>query len=531
MPYLFRNYYPMPFFDFHIHPTLKTLFSADSADSKQFSPWERLKESDINWLVRGCSELGRIVQSQSSLSQLVVNDCNLIVMALHFPETAVTAAKMITSAAKGSMSKYLQLQRLEELLTISPYQTLIAHEYQTLTDTAHWNVTDRKVKILFSKDDYNPDDSKTIHVVFSVEGCHSFLNNPDQFDAEIIKNNISDMLSRLPLISVNLTHMQQSPVCNHAYGMQFLADSRFMPSGHGLSYIGKDIVKHCFQNKVCIDIKHMSLMARFNLYDYLKTDEIKSIAQPVICTHAGFSGISKSELPDYILEFKPSDNGQLAKLKMGKPVKYGYKFERPCFNTSAINLCDEDIMQILNSGGIIGLSLDKRILGYQQDERNLNSPEAQDDEYAYETDYVPNTEFDFHVSGKRVFGKAFELKDCMRWDDIDTQVLMADYHLRYFMAHILHIISIAGKHKYDVTKALKQICIGSDMDGLINPISTCDTYDDIYHFKQKLIDSFQNFAAESKVALPSGFNMKSFAEDLFFRNGRDFVFSRLRKLN
>jgi hypothetical protein len=95
------------------------------------------------------------------------------------------------------------------------------------------------------------------------------------------------------------------------------------------------------------------------------------------------------------------------------------------------------------------------------------------------------------------------------------------------MAHIVHVMTVARNNNYDVNRALKQLCIGSDMDGMINPMYYCMTYDDIYYLQQAFENQFVSFAKEVKVKLPAGFDVKAFSQDLFFRNGRDFVLGRL----
>ena len=121
---------------------------------------------------------------------------------------------------------------------------------------------------------------------------------------------------------------------------------------------------------------------------------------------------------------------------------------------------------------------------------------------------------------------------CASWQDIKDGGLVLPnagfQHLKHFMAHILHLVVVTGDN---ASQALKQVCIGSDFDGMINPIWCCESMDEIYHFKQDFKDAFKNFAKKSDVALPAGFDITEFCEDLFFRNGRDFVMQRLDILN
>ena len=74
----------MPFFDFHLHPTLKSLFSENdpAIPVKKYSPWVALDKSAIPFLLKCCTDFPYILQSQGNLSQLAASDCNLICVAL-----------------------------------------------------------------------------------------------------------------------------------------------------------------------------------------------------------------------------------------------------------------------------------------------------------------------------------------------------------------------------------------------------------------------------------------------------------------
>lgn len=79
--------------------------------------------------------------------------------------------------------------------------------------------------------------------------------------------------------------------------------------------------------------------------------------------------------------------------------------------------------------------------------------------------------------------------------------------------------------------ALNQLCIGSDYDGLINPVWFCETANSLQHAKSEFEDNFVAFAKESSVKLPDNFDVKVFSQRLFFENGRDFVMNRLDVIN
>lgn len=525
----------MPFFDFHLHPTLKALFSENNAalNLKKHSPWVPLDKSKIPFMLKCCTEFEYILQSQGNLAQLAASDCNLVCVALYVPEKEMLKDDLLQNSTDGPLKVYLQKDKMNKLINCNPYKVLMTDDWSTLTNAVQFGITNKKVKPIRKRNEFDENDTSAIHVVFTVEGCHNLSSELQNFDVDTIISNIDDLRSKVALLSINLTHMEQSPLCNMAFGMQFLSNDKFRPKGFRIYQDGLRVLKHCYEHNIMIDIKHLSLGSRQHLYELRNTPEFKNINQPIICTHAGFTGISVKEIPDYLFALRKFPKKGYTVFWQGKPVKYGAS-PRPCFNASSINLYDEDIIEILKSGGMIGLSMDKRILGYQNFEMESNAR----DDFPLETEYISAKEQSIFLgTGRVAISKAFEAWEdkVMGWDEIEEGGLVnprvSDYHLRHFMAHILHLIVVARNNNYDVSAALNQLCIGSDYDGLINPIWTCETANSLEHFKSEIEENFVDFAKEAGVRLPDGFDIKVFSKRMFFENGRDFVLKRLDILN
>lgn len=521
----------MAFFDFHVHPALKSFFSEDSPTTQKLSPWVRISKDSIPPVMRWCTEFPYIIQTQANLSQLLVNDLNLVCVALYIPERMFLDNDLIEAGTRSRMRVFLQRHKVDTILQGNPYELLVTDDLETLLHPEKFGVTDRKIKPIFKATDYQAGDDKTLHLVFTLEGCHVLSNQLGIYNKDQILQNLEDLRKRVSLLSINLTHIEQSPICNHAFGMQFINDDAFKPTGNGISPDGVDIIRSCYEHNIMVDIKHMSLSARLQLYRLRSRGTLGANLPPIVATHVGFTGLSVNQIPDYVYDYERPSRKQYTRLWQGKPVLYGGQSPRPAFNASSINLYDDDILQILQSGGMIGLSLDKRILGYQEYDKQADEP------YCLEEEYVSYAEENLFLparSGASI-GRAFPDDRCMTWQEIyeapEVTPALSDYHLEYFMAHVLHLIRVAQQNNYDVMEALKQVCIGSDMDGMINPITTCLTYDDIYYLKQDFVAQFVSFAADSDVALPAGFEINQFANQLFHENGKNFVLNRLSLLN
>ena len=524
----------MPFFDFHLHPTLKSLFSDNNAatGAKKLSPWTPIDKSKIPFLLKCCSEFSYILQSQGNLAELTASDCNLVCIALYIPEKDMLTDDLIQSSTGGPLGVYLQMDKINSLINGNPYQILRTDDWATLTNAEQFGITNKKIKPIKTRSDYDENDISTIHVVFSVEGCHTLSSQLQNFDVPTILANIDDLRKNVSLLSINITHMEQSPLCNHAFGMQFLSNEGFRPTGFRLAEGGIAVVKHCYENKIMIDIKHLSLGSRQHLYQLRTTPDFTDINQPIVCTHAGFTGISVTEIPNYVFAMRSFDAKGYTVLWQGKPMKYGDN-PQPAFNASSINLYDEDIMAILTSGGMIGFSLDKRILGYQEFE-----PEAAGrDDFPLETEYISNKEENIFLGdgNLRISGAFGDDSKVMTWDELESggvvDPALSDYHLRHFMAHVVHVMVVAKQNNYDVAMALQQLCIGSDYDGLINPVWCCETAIYVQDFKIRFENNFVRFVNNSDVPLPDGFDINVFSNQLFFENGKNFVLNRLDVLN
>lgn len=524
----------MPFFDFHLHPTLKTMFSQDSSKT---DPWQKINVKAIPWVLRWCSDFEFILCSQSNFAQLISSGCNIVCIALFAPERGMTTDKFLNSQAKGTLSKYLDPAELDRinLPTTRPYQLVLEDLEKVLLNPGRFGITDKKVVLLKKGVAYNPADASSVYVVFTIEGMHSLANTFDKsaITADSVIANLDDLTKHrgYPIISVNLTHLEQYPFCNHAFGILFVNSEDFKPKEKEISEEGIKIVRECYKRGIMIDMKHMSLGARRVLIEDLRErGDIKDIRQPLVCTHAGFTGLSYNDIPDYV-EYKDGKKKGYSYLLWGKPKLYGNKTAMTAFNPSSINLYDEDIIAILRSGGMIGLSLDKRILGFS--EAN-NRPDALND-LAFEEEYFSNLEKRFFIT-KRRLGKKLDEKYCIITQEVLQGGLVnpeaATYHLCHFMSHVLHLIRVANNNGYDATKALTQVCIGSDFDGMINPVWCCDTVDGLSGFKNDFIREFPDYAkANKKLApLPAGFDVNIFANQLFFENGKNFVLDRVSKM-
>lgn len=524
----------MPYFDFHVHPTLKSLFSEED---RKTSPYVKIDTRKVPWFIRWCTDMDLVVSSQSNLDQLFKSKVELFGFAVFIPDRSLMDNKLIKGAADPdhSLSVYIQKDQLDKLIdkNQNPYKTLTEEDIPILSKSDDFGFPERKINILKKKSDFVAGDPNQINAFFVVEGLHTLDEQPfsNKIDIEKVKTNLEDLQKTGKVFSVNLCHMEQSNICNHAYGIQFIKDDAFYPVGNGMRTDAYKMVDFLHDEGIMIDVKHMGLKSRLDYYDRYKQQGHKL---PILCTHAGLAGISHKEINQYVMQRpvtrKLKSGRKIIHLKYAKPKKYG-RYPQPAFNISSVNLYDEDIVQILQSGGMIGLSMDKRILGYVDWERpnNARSPYPHDIEYisAREKFYFYNPD----ENNKSTFGEKVNDGNCQTWDTIrDGGIVnpaMGQFHIDHFFQQIVHIMVVAESVGIESKQALKQVCLGSDYDGLINPIWCCDSVEEFDNLKELFIKHFEIFCKDSNVGLPNGLSMEELAEDIFLENGKQFILEQL----
>ncbi len=517
----------MPFFDFHIHPTLKPLFSPAG---KEPSPWQplaaklRLLNLSGFEIKLGINALfNNALNSQACLGQLYKGKVNLFGLVLYAPESMLGKGLLEKNVVSDGSIDLVNADKLKIVASGAHYFEWISNELkfllQNLTPPPELNLpAGVKFKLIKSINEYDPNDLSTLHGFLIVEGMHGFFNSPADANAQQTQlQNFRKFTTDNRVFAVNVTHLQTMPLANHASGMQFLNDSDFYPTGNSISDWGKQMIDEIYSRNILIDIKHLSFAARTALYAYRNE---KDYTQPLICTHAGITGIPVQKRLNYLWE-NPKDMGDVWQVKF---YKHKGHLRESAFNASSINLYDEDILQVLNSGGLIGISLDQRITGYPIDH------------VAYPLDMYPFDQEFISKKEKAAFFGAVADPTSLAGRPTDDDLLSGDeaanqndlttpfVHHFYFLNQVIHILFVAKMNHYPVAQAMQQICLGSDFDGLINAIDCCETAEDFSTFKSEL----KQILDRKDTWKDSGFSFgeiktNDLLEGLFFQNAFRFL--------
>jgi microsomal dipeptidase-like Zn-dependent dipeptidase len=521
----------MNYFDFHLHPTLKTTLKAGTAYNT------KIPTNSVSGIPGFCTDLPQIFASQASVPQLSSFERKLVGVSLYSIEGVIAGDKLLNEVARTNkkLSKYVSVQRLQEIAgnQLKAYDYLKNELLAVFQKKPEFAVVDNNT-------DFSALDPTKIHVFFVLEGCHSLCNSSNTFfdKTEIIKN-LGELASTVPVISVNLSHLQQSNISNHPYGIQLTSNAAFIPSGNGLSQDAEEIIQTCFDRGICVDIKHMSLIARRQLFQQVNAGKYRN-PQPVICTHAGFTGIHSGEMQEYVLAF--GKKGNAVKVIFGKPNHIASNTAHlqrpaPAFNASSINLYDEEIAAIVQNGGLIGLSLDRRIGGFvgQFDE----DPYAffDDETYIVDKEYFSIPEFQQLGIDPKSVGQKIDDAHCNVKEDLleasRLPSVLEDYHRDQLMLQIKHFLQVCLNHGISLDHAQTKICIGSDFDGIINPFTCAMRVDELPKLKTFLQKNFHHFLGRytDSRAWRSQLDIKQFTEQLFYLNGLSFIQQRIGVLS
>ncbi|MEO6327454.1 MAG: membrane dipeptidase [Ginsengibacter sp.] len=517
----------MPFFDFHIHPGLKPTFSDQQTAA---SPWTFIDaklavfknvEISINPL------FNEVLNSQSCLSQLYTGNVKLFGIALHSPEANMAKGLLEKKLVNKGAIALINRNRLELVKDGNHYFQFLNEDLARLKNSkSPQNLNGAKLKIIEGFNDFDENSNDTIYGFLIVEGLHCFFDDQSDTNVKaIFSRNFENFTDANTVLAINICHIQQNVFCNHAYGIQFINSRYFFPTGKGITTWGKEIITRMLEKKILIDTKHMSLKSRFDLYAMLKTpgDPDKYIA-PVICTHAGLTGLSIADRVKYLLRI-PEDVGAVYEVSYLKP-KSPY-IDGVYFNCSSINLYNEDIEAILLSGGLIGLSFDQRILGFADENvlRNVTIP--------HDLEYISELEAGFFLGPNPTALPVWTDNDKI-WttEDFDNlePALNIDLHALFFLNQVIHILVVARENVLvGVQKAMKQICLGSDYDGLINAIDTCKQADKFDDFKKVAVAKMPGLLKKAQLD-NEAIDTDTLIENIFYNNGRDFVLNRLRSI-
>lgn len=517
------------FFDLHCHPIVKTLFKNRP---NQISPWKNICIKD--------KILGNALESQCSLSMLLAQkNINLICMAVSPLEMGMMHQLILYVASRiNPFKKYMDFTRLQGIADAKvDYQHELREELENLMIPEPGNLPGKKIKVLKSFKEYDENDFNTLHIIFTLEGAHTYYEHPENKNDDL-KNMLQNFRNFLQLnnlvLFAGLTHLTPNVFCTHAYGNKILSKGRLMPRGCGITDYGKALVKEIYNHNILIDIKHTSWVARQQFYQLRK--DSGWVNKPLIASHVALTGFSSLQRRDYIRRESIKKGNNICKISYNK--KKGW-INGTYFNPNSINLYDDDVVEILKSKGMIGIILDIRVLGggkniIQPIDREYEFITMEEFEYwksfnSFDNSLYSNTTYNDVINNDEIInvwdqeerdGEKEEVAEMYSFKEIE---LRPEEHLKYFINQLLHLRRIADANADELKNinVWNHVCIGSDFDGLISPIHCCINAEAFNDFCDAVRHALPTYSNQLKINL--GMPAKDIINNIFFDNGYTFI--------
>lgn len=543
-------------FDFHNHISLK----ASLTQGKKTS-WDKIELKTTGLLAKAAKNFGESLNSQANLKQLKAGNVKISVCTFYGTEKAFAESKIFQDLVPQISP--LNGQYLKDINTgkISYYKAFENDMGQLIMDMLNPPSDCKDCHYLFvdSVDQIDIADTKTSYIIPVFEGLHCFKNFNKPEDEPLSATEFNNVLTLFnefrklhrPLYAT-ITHHSKQPFCTSTYGVRILLanavvilgnDHSFKPAGFGINSNGYKMLEACYHPEdpnikpTLVDIKHMSLVSRKQFFSWRKNPNYpERLKMPIVASHVGFTGFSSTKIP--VEKIKNSLMGQMGFDKIIHHTPYIRKghINGTLFNPWTVNLFDEEILEILSSDGFFGLSLDRRVIGAG----NVFDEYFSEDEYHYLNKELKSfTETVDAALWELPYKEKFEASD---FDNVyDGKVefapdtVSADLHIKFFVNQLLHVVRVGIANGFNGTVVGKpnvwnKVGIGSDMDGLVDPIylgnaNTLFTSDKFATLKSLVKTELQNsIAADHSFNYQLPGNDAGLAMDkLFFSNAFDFL--------
>lgn len=338
-------------------------------------------------------------------------------------------------------------------------------------------------------------DENNLIIIPTIEGASSLIDGNsydiDNFDIDSILENVRTLknLDFTPFF-ITLSHHFYNGFCGHAKSLNSNLKKhnivyRLINQKHrideGFNEKGIELVKCLLSideysdcgKRILIDAKHLSIESRKTLYKIIKNHNKNNPNDiiPIIHSHTGYSGISSLD----------------TLYKLNNLVKNLY-YESYFFNPMSINITDEEIKIVFKSHGLIGLSLEEKIISGRGIIENSKK-------YLYNEDNEVLKLFWAKQILRNIVGMAYSL--------------------------------ITDSEIKDKENIWNIFAIGSDFDGFIDPVDGFVTSEEFPKLEKFLIRALKSRNDFKKINF--GISAEQIIEKIMYRNTYNFLLENLNK--
>lgn len=364
------------FVDIHAHPTLRAYNTTVSQGQRNI--WEKSENTTIEtplgrWARLKSREIAK--SSQANLYNYAEGNVRIVFDSLYPFEKGFLKMRKLPTAMLGQQKTDVLLQTVtgfdpHQLIALRKSRNYFQELMGQYAFLAKGQGTSPDGKYSYQlagnwaeAKAITESDPNKIAVVVTIEGAHSLncglpagKGHAGTSEKEVLQNIGTLKAWKAAPLFINLAHHFYNELCGHSRSLKqglYQALNQKKGLGDGITPLGWKVMHELLAvdngKRVLIDIKHMSLKARKEYYRMLESHNRLSRNEqvPIVCSHTGLSG------------FKTMKANGRKRDKMRK-------MRDSEFHNWAINLSDEEIRIISDSGGMIGLMMDKGILGSHQ---------------------------------------------------------------------------------------------------------------------------------------------------------------------
>lgn len=443
--------------DIHCHPTIypfhanKDIFFAKKPHLQKETPIINFTQSDFKKIIESKTQvvfisLYPIEQGffiPNSLQDGILAD-TLIQLLLQFPKHVIDKIQQPTHNYFIALEKEYHFLKKIETRTIRIKQ----HSYSFKIISTH-----QELENILSENTKS-ENKTTIALFITIEGGHA-LGCGMLKQKNIKPNNLTHKktLELLEQLKTNIHTIKNWEHGKHAPLFITLAHHfNNLLSGHQISFagiinkilnqkqaanepiteLGKKIIKSLLSTEngkpIYIDTRHMSIQAKTWYYHFIKEEKQKGNNIPIISSHSAVNGVST---------MLNSQQQNITHKEADKKYR-----KSSLYNPWDINLSDEEILLINESEGLIGLNFDERI-----------------------------------IAGEK------QRQICHKMNS-------SDIWMKPFINNIIYIGTVLKNNGVLINDCFNNICIGSDFDGLINPVgyyNSSNTFPDFENALKKIL--------------------------------------------
>ena len=480
--------------DLHCHPDLRPFGKSFSTPTPGTNPEDRHQLSSV-WYFNPPGARDRAVQrltgicsySQSNFSALSYGNVRCICAGLYSVEKKFVTFNVLGTGPVtdffANLVGSIGTERINFIQANNDYfadlENIYKYYLQLNNKVIQFNDVNRKYVLVKNFNDLEQSmqenegnaEVETIYVIITIEGMHDLnVGNGNPPDENQIMQNLLKMKGweHKPFF-VTFAHHFYNELCGHAESLngfiQDLLTDQEAGMNTGFTDLGWKVLKALIDDanggRIHIDIKHMSALSRRQYIGFLKTD------------HAEEYGQKKFPL---IMSHGACNGKQSATNPNATPE---LELTASRMFDGDINFFDEEIVEMAKSGGIIGLQLDERRIA--------------------STRYKESLRLTLASATKRMHSNSK-----MLWNNIQ---------------HIAQLLDKNDLFAWDC------MAIGSDFDGVIDPINmfwSQEDMDDLVQFTER--HAF-NFMSDPETVFKNSFNnieASEIIERLFHFNAYEF---------